>query len=277
MNSLSNTPEIASKIVVNGIETNYHDLGEGEPILLIHGSGPGVTAWANWRLVLPELSKISRVIAPDIVGFGYTDRPEGFDYTPQNWVKHLIGFIDALGLEKVSLVGNSFGGALALMTAVECPERINKIVLMGSVGVGFDLTDGLNKVWGYEPSVENMKEVLNIFAFNQELITDDLAKSRYEASTRPGFHESFSAMFPEPRQRGVELLTVPESSIKALKHHCLIIHGYEDKVIPFTNSLKLFSLLENAELHGFRKCGHWVQIEKAGPFSALLKDFFTRK
>ena len=71
------SPEIGRSVLAAGIATNVHDVGAGKPVLLIHGSGPGVTAWANWRLVLPELSKTCRAIAPDMVGFGYTERPAG--------------------------------------------------------------------------------------------------------------------------------------------------------------------------------------------------------
>jgi pimeloyl-ACP methyl ester carboxylesterase len=89
-------------------------MGNGQPVLLIHGSGTGVSAWANWRTVMPALSRQHRVIAPDIVGFGYTDRPDDFQFTRDSWTAHLVAFVDALDLPEVLIVGNSFGGALAL-------------------------------------------------------------------------------------------------------------------------------------------------------------------
>ena len=125
-------PEIAQTVDVGGIATNYHDVGSGSPVVLIHGSGPGVTAWANWRLTMPELGRRFRVVAPDILGLGYTARPEGLRYGMQVWTDHLLGFLDALGLDRVSLVGNSFGGALALGMATRAPERLDKLVLMGA-------------------------------------------------------------------------------------------------------------------------------------------------
>src|SRR5437762_6744233 len=81
-------------IDVNGISTHYHESGQGEPVLLIHGSGPGVTAWANWRLIIPRLSEHFHVYAPDIVGFGYTERPENIEYGVETWTNHLISFIE---------------------------------------------------------------------------------------------------------------------------------------------------------------------------------------
>lgn len=114
---MSANPEIAHTVDVEGIATNYHRLGSGPPVVLLHGSGPGVSAYANWRLTMPALAERFTVIAPDIVGFGFTDRPEAFPYGLDAWRAHLLGFVDALGLERFSLVGNSFGGGLAISLA----------------------------------------------------------------------------------------------------------------------------------------------------------------
>ena len=147
----SANPEIARSVQVAGIATNYHDVGEGFPALFIHGSGPGVSAWANWRLVMPALSERLRLIAPDMAGFGFSERPAGIQYDLDTWVTQAIGLLDALGLEQADVVGNSFGGALALAMAIRHPQRVRRLVLMGSVGVPFDITEGLDAVWGYTP------------------------------------------------------------------------------------------------------------------------------
>jgi 2-hydroxymuconate-semialdehyde hydrolase len=127
---VTTNPETGRSITAAGIRTNYHDAGTGAPVLLLHGSGPDVSAWANWRLVLPELCKHRRVIAPDLVGFGFTERPADFDYTLTNWVGHAVGLLDALDLPQVDLVGNSFGGALALALAIRYPRRIRRMRLV---------------------------------------------------------------------------------------------------------------------------------------------------
>ncbi len=206
---MNENPEIGKRVRTGAFDTNVHDLGKGAPVLLIHGSGPGVSAWANWRLVLPALAEQRRVIAPDMVGFGYTDRPQGIDYGMDVWVQQALDLMDALDVEQADLVGNSFGGALALALAIRAPQRVRRLVLMGSVGVPFPITPGLDAVWGYEPSFENMKKLLDVFAYNRALVNDELAKLRYEASIRPGFQESFSAMFPAPRQRWVDGMAAP--------------------------------------------------------------------
>ncbi len=270
-----NNPEIGKTIVAAGIETNYHDEGSGPVVLLIHGSGPGVSAWANWRLTIPALARRFRVIAPDMVGFGFSERPENVTYDMRLWTGHLLGLLDALEIEKASLVGNSFGGALALSVAAHHPERVDHLVLMGSVGVPFELTEGLDKVWGYQPSIENMRELLDIFAYDRELVTDELARLRYEASIRPGFQESFSSMFPAPRQRWVDAMVTDEASIRGIEKPTLIVHGREDRVIPVGNALTLFEWIGPSQLHLFGRCGHWTQIEHAEMFNRLVMDFLS--
>ena len=270
---MSTKPEIAKSIKTGNFMTNYHDEGEGFPLLLVHGSGPGVSAWANWRLVIPELSKNRRVIAPDMVGFGYTDRPEGIELNMKTWVKQAVDFLDALGLDKVDIVGNSFGGALAIAMAIEHPKRVRKLVLMGAMGVNFEISPGLDAVWGYTPSVENMKKMLDLFVYDKSIATDDLAKMRYEASIEPGFQESFSAMFPVPRQEWVDFMAYSDDEISKIKNSTLIVHGREDQVIPVSNSYKLINLIDDAQLHIFGHCGHWTQIEQAKKFNTLVACF----
>lgn len=269
---LSN-PEIGKSVVANGIRTNYHDLGQGRPVLFIHGSGPGVSAWANWRLVLPGLAKSFRVVAPDMVGFGFTDRPAGIQYGMDVWVSQLLGLMDALELPQVDLVGNSFGGALALAATIRHPQRVRRLVLMGSVGVPFELTPGLDAVWGYTPSFEAMRKLLDLFTHDRKLVGDELAQLRYQASVRPGFQESFSAMFPAPRQRWIDAMASSEADIRAIPHQALVLHGREDQVIPLQNSLRLASLIVRSQLHVFGQCGHWTQIEHASRFARLVADF----
>ena len=262
---------------VNGISTHYHESGQGETVLLIHGSGPGVTAMANWKLIIPKLSENFHVYAPDIVGFGYTERPDNGVYGVETWTEHLINFIEKIGETRVHIIGNSLGGALALHVASKRPDLVGKLVLMGAAGLPFTVTYGLDKVWGYEPSIENMKRLLGIFAYNQEFATDELAKLRYEASIQPGLQEEFSKMFAEPRQEKLNQLALPEEEIKKINHQVLMIHGREDIVVPYKEtSLRFLELLPNSELHIFSKCGHWTQIEKKEEFAQLCENFLLR-
>jgi 2-hydroxymuconate-semialdehyde hydrolase len=268
-------PEIGKSVVAAGIQTNYHDVGEGYPVILVHGSGPGVTAYANWRLNIPYLSQFYRVIAPDMVGFGYTEQPEGYEFSLDNWVQHIIGVMDALDIQKAHIVGKSFGGGLAIATALRYPERVGRLVLMGAAGTKFKLTEGLDAVWGYQPSIENMRKLLDLFAYDRSLVSDELAEVRYKASIRPGVQESFASMFPAPRQRWIDSLASSDEELKSLSNETLIIHGREDRVVPLSSSLHLAEVIDRAQLHVFGRCGHWTQIEHTDRFNRLVADFFN--
>jgi 2-hydroxymuconate-semialdehyde hydrolase len=272
---VTQNPEIGKSIVANGILTNYHDVGTGFPLLMIHGSGPGVSAWANWRLSIPVLVAQCRVIAPDMVGFGYSERPVGIRYDMSTWVAQALGLLDALGIEQADLVGNSFGGGLALALAIAHPQRVRRLVLMGAAGVSFTITPGLNAVWGYQPSIANMRKLMDLFAYDRSLMSDELAELRYEASIQPGFQEAFQSMFPAPRQNGVNALASREEDIRALPHETLVLHGREDLVIPLSNSLLLAQWIDRAQLHVFGRCGHWTQIEHAARFCQLVGNFLA--
>jgi pimeloyl-ACP methyl ester carboxylesterase len=268
-------PEIGATADANGIKTNYLEAGKGDPVVLIHGSGPGVTSYANWRLVLPALAENFRVLAPDMVGFGFSERPADIKYGVQTWADQVVGLMDTLELPTAHMVGNSFGGAIALRIATQHPDRVGKLVLMGSMGVPFPITEGLERVWGYEPSFENMRKVLDVFAYSRDLVNDELAEVRYRGSIQPGFQESFAAMFPAPRQRWVEAMCTPEDDIRRLPHRTLIVHGREDQVIPVQTSLRLMELIDNADLSVFSHCGHWSMIERTEDFNRNVSEFFS--
>ncbi|MCY1495431.1 2-hydroxymuconate semialdehyde hydrolase [compost metagenome] len=270
---MTSSPEIANSLQVGDCTLNYHDQGEGDAILLIHGSGPGVTAWANWRGIIPTLSQRARVIAPDMLGFGYSRCPSDWKLDPDTWVRSLVGLLDALNVERVSIVGNSFGGAIALAFAKAHPQRVKRLVLMGSAGLSFPLTAGLDKVWGYQPSLQAMRELMEVFAFDHSIINDDLVGMRYQASIRDDVQSRFAQLFPAPRRSGIELLALPEEALRELSHDTLIIHGRDDQVIPLEVSERLLRLIPHAQLHVFGECGHWVQIERAEPFARLVGDF----
>lgn len=267
------SPEIARSLSLGDCTVNVHDVGQGEPILLIHGSGPGVTAWANWRGVIPVLGQHARVVAPDMLGFGYTHCPPGKVLDQVAWVRQLVDLLDALELPAVHVVGNSFGGAIALALAHCHPERVKRLVLMGAVGVSFPISEGLDKVWGYQPSPDAMRELIGLFAFDQSIVTDDLVRMRYVASARADVQERFARLFPSPRQRGVDMLALPEEALRTIAHRTLIVHGRDDRVIPLEVSERLLRLLPHADLHVFGECGHWVQIEKLPGFLRLVSDF----
>jgi 2-hydroxymuconate-semialdehyde hydrolase len=246
------------------------------PVLLLHGSGPGVTAAANWRPVIPALSEDRRVLAPDQLGFGGTATGEPRTYGRAAWTEHALALLDTLGVGPVDIIGNSMGGAVALSIARARPQAVRRIVLMGSMGVAMALPAGLNTVWGYTPGIPQMREVIGLFAHDRRLITDELVEMRYQASLDPQVSASWQAMFPEPRQRWVDDLALSGTELASIHAPVLLVHGRDDRVVPWrVSSAQLIDLLPDARLQILTGCGHWTMIEKTAEFLAVVRPFLA--
>jgi 2-hydroxymuconate-semialdehyde hydrolase len=270
-----------SQLNVAGVATAVIDTGTpggatAPPVLLLHGSGPGVTAIANWRPVIPALSADRRVIAPDQLGFGGTATGDQRRYGRAAWTEHALALLDSLAVGPVDIIGNSMGGAVALSIAAARPGVVRRIVLMGSMGVAMALPYGLNVVWGYAPGMEQMRQVIGLFAHNRELITDELVELRYRASLDPPVRDSWAAMFPEPRQRWVDDLALSGAELAAIGAPVLLVHGRDDRVVPWRDSsAQLVDLLPDSRLHVLSGCGHWTMIEKTADFLAVVQPFLS--
>ncbi|MBC7203447.1 MAG: alpha/beta fold hydrolase [Pusillimonas sp.] len=271
---MSASEGLGKMIMASGHRTNVLDSGNASKVVfLLHGSGPGVSAWTNWSRVIPVLGKYFRVVAPDIAGFGYTEFKEDSKYDIKLWVNHLIGIMDALSIQKASFVGNSFGGALAIGLALYAPERVEKLVLLGTPAGEFQQTAGLRSVWEYEPSIEAMKAVMELFPYNRAVITDEMVRTRYEASVRPGAQTALRQLIPKPKEGGTIVKGFPEGSLRKIVAPTLVLHGREDSVVPPECGFLLARSVPRAELHLFGQCGHWVQVEYQRRFEQLVRDF----
>jgi len=270
-------PEIGKTIQAMGLATNYHDMGSGRPILLLHGSGPGVSAWANWGRTMPRLAEHFRVIAPDLAGYGHTELDPKADYTMDYWVEHLRAFIDALGLDSVSFVGNSFGGALATNFNVLYPDRVERAAVMAGPVCRLDVTPSLHKAWGYaNPTPALMRELMTIFAYDPSIISDELVQLRYEASNRAGYREAYESMFPlAKRQAIIDAWGHSDAQFQSFRNEWLFLHGVNDSIVPIEVSLHAIRNISRSQARFFNRCGHWIMVEQADRFCRALIEFFS--
>lgn len=268
-----------SFVTVGDVRTHYHDVGAGPPVVLLHGSGPGVSAWENWGRVIPRLADTHRVIAPDMAGFGLTEGPAGQPLDIKLWVAQLTELLDALDVGPAVLVGNSFGGGLSLATTFRDPSRVRGLVLMGTPFGRFAQTAALHQGTEYTPSLENMRAILGRFPHDPAIVTDEMVRTRYEMSLRHPDNAALRALMPEKPTDGQPVIVrgAPFERLATLTQPTLVLHGREDIVIPMEVAVDAARHIPDSELHLFGRCGHWVQLERPEAFVLLVRDFLARR
>ncbi|MFC0582408.1 alpha/beta fold hydrolase [Micrococcoides hystricis] len=250
--------------------THYHELGEGIPILFLHGSGTGVTAAANWWLNLPELAKVGRCIAIDSIGYGQTVVADGTEYGIKEWVRHAVRVLDALGIEKTWIVGNSLGGWLAFQFALDFPERLAGIVSMGTGGA--KMTGALAGHSKPDLSPAGIRKTLELFVVDKSLVTDELVELRYQSALNDTASDRLKEVVAA-RDRDRHELPLDFDRLAKLDIPVLLIHGVQDVVIPVSRTWDLLNVIPNADAHIFSQCGHWSQVERAEEFNQVITDY----
>lgn len=257
-------------VALPGVNCAYIDEGSGPAVLSIHGSGPGAGAISTWRGNVAALAGNHRVIALDLAGFGGSTTIGDVPYTVPTWARQCFALLDALGIERASINGNSLGGRIAMEMALMAPARVEKLVLMGSGGLLVDPTPALRALREYTPSLENMRRlVTECFLFDPSLASESLVRERYDASEKT--FATYKGMFTADRSG----MVLTHEAIASIATPALVIHGRDDKVIPPDNGVQISRLLQDADLHVFARCGHWAQFERRADFNALVASYLT--
>lgn len=264
----------AKKFVdVDGIRTCYLEAGEGDPLVLIHGGGAGANSYGNWFATIPMFALHFRTIAVDMLGFGDTDKPDeaGFEYSQQARNRHVAGFIRALGLSGASLVGNSMGGATAIGVAVDQPDLVDKLILMGSAGLNAEITPALQPVLNYDFTREGMIRLIKVLANPDFPITDEMVTYRWQNSVDPAAMRAYKATMQWVRQQGG--LFYAEDYIARVSQPTLVVNGKLDQVVTLEQAGRFLELIDNSWGYIMPHCGHWAMIEYPDDFSAAVTSF----
>ncbi|GAA5112047.1 4,5:9,10-diseco-3-hydroxy-5,9,17-trioxoandrosta-1(10),2-diene-4-oate hydrolase [Haloechinothrix salitolerans] len=265
------------------LRLHYHEAGSehSETVVLLHGGGPGASAWSNFARNIPVLAKRFRVIAVDQPGFGRSDKPTEHPQYFRHSGDALAGMFDALGIERAHLVGNSLGGGTAVRFALDHPDKAGRLVLMGPGGLSVnvfapDPTQGVQNLmrFGAQPSKEALETFLRGMVYDQSLITDELIEERYAAATTPEALAAMAAMGASFAGPDAELGMLWREAHR-LRQRVLLIWGREDRVNPLDGALVALKQIPRAQLHVFGRCGHWAQLEKFDEFNRLAMDFLS--
>ena len=278
---MSTFEDTRKTLTVGDLELSYHDVGEGPVVVLLHGSGPGVTGWANFGNNLPVLSQHLRCIVLDQPGFGGSSRPEKYE---RNYLRisadALGGLIDGLGLEQVALLGNSMGGDVAVRYTLDNPKRVSKLMLMGPGGTGATIlgpspSEGITRLMEFnaDPSREKIVAWLKTMVFDSRLVDEDLIESRMAAATSPGavknLQDAYATFYDPAMAEAVPLW----GEVHKIRQPVLLCWGRDDRVAPVEGSLFPARRMAKADLRIYSRCGHWVQIERKADFERAAIEF----
>ncbi|MEU0506182.1 alpha/beta fold hydrolase [Nocardia sp. NPDC005998] len=270
-------------ITVDGLKLRYHEAGSGPPLVLLHGSGPGVSGWANFGANLPVLAQHFRCLILDQPGFGASERPEVYE---RNYLRisadAVVGLLDQLALPSVHLLGNSMGGAVATLVALEHGQRVDRLVLMAPGGVGVNVlgpepSEGIRRLLDFtaEPTRERVLAWLRTMVFDDAVLTDELVDNRLATAADPAaiaaIRDAYATFANPAFAEAVPLW----ARLRALRHEVLMLWGRDDRVTPVEGALLPSRQLPRADLRLFGRCGHWVQIERKDAFERAVIDFLT--
>jgi 4,5:9,10-diseco-3-hydroxy-5,9,17-trioxoandrosta-1(10),2-diene-4-oate hydrolase len=274
----------STSAVAGGV--HYHRAGSADPgnppVVLLHGGGPGASAWSNFGRTLPVFAERFDTLAVDQPGYGGTDTGPITGQYFTHAADALLTLLDKLGLEQVDLVGNSLGGGTAVRFALRHPARARKLLLMGPGGLSLnvfapDPTEGVKKLSAFGappgPSREKLAAFLRTLVFDRSLITDELVEERFQAAGQPAALKAMREMgasFTDPQRYEEGLLW---RDAHRLRHEVLLVWGREDRVNPLDGALVALKLIRRARLHVFGGCGHWAHLEKFDEFNRLAFDF----
>ena len=260
---------------VNGIDTHYYEAGAGEALILLHGGGAGADSFGNWRGCLNSFAEHYHVYAVDMIGFGFTDKPapQDYSYSQQARNEHIIAVIEALGLSSVSLIGNSMGGCTSMGVAVERPDLVNKLVLMGSAGVRAPITEELKAIMNYDYTTDGMVRIVRGLTNPDFMFDDELVNYRHGLSIREDTKQAYNAVMGWIRDQGG--LYYEADYMARITHKTLVVNGKLDKVVPLSSAYRLLELIENSWGYIIPACGHWAMIEKPQQFTAASLSFLA--
>jgi 2-hydroxy-6-oxonona-2,4-dienedioate hydrolase len=264
---------------------NYHEAGEGPALIMIHGSGPGVTGWANFQGNLPFFARKFHSYVINLPGYGGSAPVPGNPMV--TGTEAVIRFMDALGIDKAHILGNSLGGMVGSYVAAQHPGRVNSYVTIGGVGFGIFSSfppEGINLLVDFaeDPTRERLIQWLRSMVFDQSMITEALIESRFKQATEPVTLATTRAMYSRAAMDGLAAMsrgpqaTAGFAHLSSIQAPTLLVCGRDDRVTPMDRAFIAMRLIPLCELLVLPNCGHWAMIERKAEFESAVMAFLTR-
>lgn len=265
----------------------YHEAGDGPPLLLLHGSGPGVTGWRNYRGVLADFAEHFRCLVLEFPGFGVSDPGDGH---PMMMAGASVGvFLDALGIdEPVHVIGNSMGGIVGTNLAIHSPQRVRTLVTIGGIGKNVFAPgpgEGIKLLMEFtdDPTRDRLVRWLHSMVYDPAVVTEELIEERWALATEPLTLEiaarmysskAFAANAAAAKASGA---TAYWAQLHRVQAPTLLTWGRDDRVSPVDMAMLPMRDIPNAELHVFPNCGHWTMIEAKAAWTSAVLAFLLRE
>jgi 4,5:9,10-diseco-3-hydroxy-5,9,17-trioxoandrosta-1(10),2-diene-4-oate hydrolase len=260
------------------VRIHYNEVGDGPPLVCLHGGGPGANSWSNFAANIPVLMRSYRLLLVDLPNFGKSSRLV-LEGPPLTFLARVLDeFLGVLGIAKAAFVGNSYGGQVAIKTAIDFPARVESLVVIGSAPTVYSLfapmpVEGVKLIGQYYrgeggPTHAKMKQIISSMVFDQRFATEEVVRARYEASIDPELIRVNTAPPPIRQDLTAELPRVAAPT--------LVLWGMDDRAGALDVGLLMTRAMQNAQMHIFTKCGHWVQVEREGEFNELVLNFLAR-
>jgi len=249
--------------------------GSGFPILMLHGSGPGVSAWGNFRLVFEGLERSFRILAIDLIGFGESSRKPAKPFFDLDlWLRQARFALNLLGDGPVGIIGHSVSAVLALRLAASNP-RVTAVMTTGAMGGKFVANHDLELTWSVPRTRDDLREAMQSLIYNHSLITDELLDNRMKLLGSNGYAGYFGEMFAGNKQHYVDACVLDPNELRSLRCEVTLVHGRDDKPIPaIENSVSIGALIPKADVVLLGKCSHSPAVEHPGKFLDIAKMVF---
>ena len=281
--SITPASPTARTVALGNRQIHLHEFGAGPPVLMLHGGGPGASGLSNYARNIDALATRFRVLVPDLPGYGGSSKGVNSEDPFGDLAAAMLALLDALGIDRAHVVGNSLGGACALRMALEQPGCVDRLVLMGPGGIGISQaapTEGLKRLLGYYagegPTLEKLRTfICEDLVFDGSRIPEAVLRERFEASIDPEVLASPPLRAPKDLEAFRRLDFLLDPRLPALAHRTLVLWGTADRVNPATGAMALQARMPACDAYLFSRTGHWVQWERADEFNAVVTAFLS--